>query len=71
MIESIELTVTGMKCGGCETNVSGALTALDGVSEVSASSKTNTVNITFDPEKTMLDDIKKAIAAAGFTVEAA
>ncbi len=70
MIESIELAVTGMKCGGCETNVAGVLTALDGVSEVSASSKDNTVNITFDNEKTTLDAIKEAIAGAGFKVDA-
>lgn len=70
MIECTELTVTGMKCGGCETNVSGVLTALGGVSEVSASSKNNTVNITFDTEKMTLDVIKKAITDAGFTVVA-
>lgn len=70
MIESVELTVTGMKCGGCETNVSGALTAIDGVSSVKASSKENTVSVEFDTDKTNLDAIKNAITGAGFTVEA-
>ncbi len=69
MIESVVLTVTGMKCGGCETNVIGVLTAIEGISQVNASSKQNTVSVEFDTEKTDLDVIKKAIDGAGFTVE--
>ncbi|MDP2904310.1 MAG: heavy-metal-associated domain-containing protein [Methylovulum sp.] len=69
MIESVVLTVTGMKCGGCETNVVGVLTAIEGISQVSASSKENTLNVEFDTEKTDLDVIKNAIAGAGFTVD--
>ena len=68
MIESIDLTVTGMKCGGCETNVINTLKALDGVAEVKASSKENNVFIEFDNDKIQLDALKQAIVAAGFTV---
>jgi len=70
MIESVKLTVTGMKCGGCEANVSSALTALEGVSGVNASSKDKTVSVEFDPEKTDLAAVKKVIAGAGFMVGA-
>lgn len=68
MIESIVLAVTGMKCGGCETNVSGVLKAVDGVANVGASSKDNSVSIEFDNEKTSLAALKQAIAGAGFDV---
>lgn len=69
MTESVELTVTGMKCGGCETNVKTKLYAIEGVLAVNASSKDKTVTVDFDPEKTGLDAIKAGIAEAGFTVE--
>jgi copper chaperone len=70
MIESISLTVIGMKCGGCEANVKTNLNAIEGVLSVNASSKGNEVWVEFDTERTNPDVITKAIIAAGFTVEA-
>ena len=69
MTESVELAVTGMKCGGCETNVKARLNAIEGVLAVNASSKEKKVNVEFDAEKTDLDAIRAAIVEAGFTVE--
>lgn len=69
MTESVSLTVTGMKCGGCETNVTSKLQAIDGVLSVNASSKDKQVNVEFDAGKTSLDAITEAIVEAGFTVE--
>ena len=69
MIESVILTVTGMKCGGCETNITGKLEAINGVISASASFKDNVVSVEYDNEKTSLDTIKNAITDAGFTVE--
>jgi copper chaperone len=69
MTESVELTVTGMKCGGCEANVKAKLSAIDGVLTVNASSKEKQVKVEFDGEKTGLAAIKAAIAEAGFKVE--
>ncbi len=71
MTESVSLTVTGMKCGGCETNVSTKLQAIDGVLSVHASSKDNEVKVEFDADKTSLGVITDAITDAGFTVETA
>jgi len=68
MIESVVLTVTGMKCGGCETNVRDKLEAIDGVLSVKSSHKDKEVRVEFDPEKTSLDAIKEIITGAGFTV---
>ena len=39
MLESNVLTVTGMKCGGCETNIKEKLQAVEGVSSVTPSFK--------------------------------
>ncbi len=69
MSESVLLNVTGMKCGGCETNVKGKLQGLAGVVSVEASSKQNTVEVEYDENQTSLDEIKQAILAAGYQVE--
>ena len=70
MIESVLLTVIGMKCGGCEENVTRTLKAIDGVLSVNASSKEKNVTVEFDAEKISLDVITAAIINAGFSVEA-
>ena len=69
MTESVILTVIGMKCGGCESNISEKLKAIDGVLSVKASHKDNEVSVEFDADKTSRDDIEDAISDAGFTVE--
>jgi copper chaperone len=69
MTESVVLTVTGMKCGGCENTVKEKLHAVDGVSSVTASFKGNEVVVEFDSDKVNLDAIKSVITQAGFTVE--
>lgn len=69
MIESVVLSVSGMKCGGCETNVTAKLNAVDGVLTVQASSKDKTVSVEFDSEKTSLAAITDVIQAAGYLVQ--
>ena len=69
MSESVVLTVNGMKCGGCESNISGKLSAIEGVLSVKASHKDNEVSVEFDAEKTSLDVIEDTIEDAGFTIE--
>ena len=69
MIESVVLTVTDMKCGGCETNITGKLEAINGVISVKASFKDKEVSVEYDKERTSLDTIKDTITGAGFTVK--
>ncbi|MGZ4958045.1 MAG: heavy-metal-associated domain-containing protein [Methylomonas sp.] len=69
MSESASITVTGMKCGGCENTVTTKLTALSGVLSVKASHADKRVDVEFDPSQVDLDDIEDAITDAGFTVE--
>lgn len=68
MTELASLTVTGMKCGGCENNVTTKLKSLAGVKSVTASSKNQEVKVEFDGEQTSLKAIAQAIADAGYTV---
>ena len=68
MIESASLIVTGMKCGGCENNVTTKLKTLAGVKSVTASSKEKQVNVEFDADLTSLKVIAQAIEDVGYTV---
>ncbi len=68
MIESASLTVTGMKCGGCENIVTAKLKGMDGVKSAVASSKDKAVKVEFDATKTSLKVIVQAITETGYTV---
>jgi copper chaperone len=68
MSESIKLTVEGMKCGGCETNVTTKLKSLPGVIGATASSKSKEVTVEYDTEKVNLTQIAQAISDAGYKV---
>ncbi|PSP28703.1 heavy metal transporter [Halobacteriales archaeon QH_2_65_14] len=61
--------VTGMSCGGCESNVENSLTTLSGVSRVEADHETETVEVVADDDVST-DDITAAIEDAGYDVEA-
>jgi len=69
MTESVSLTVTGMKCGGCENNVTTKLSALSGVISVKASHQAKEVIVEYDPLQIDLDEIEDTILGAGFIVE--
>jgi copper chaperone/Cu+-exporting ATPase len=68
MSETLQLTVTGMTCGGCEKAVQRALTQIDGVEDVSASHAANLVGITYDPDKVTRAMMKERIEALGYDV---
>lgn len=69
MSESINFTVAGMKCGGCENSLTNKLMALDGVESVLALHQQKRVELRFDPSKISVDDLEDAISDAGFKVE--
>ena len=68
MTEILQLTVTGMTCGGCETAVKRTLQQLAGVDDVKASHADNLVGVTFDPDKVDAATIKGRIASLGYEV---
>lgn len=67
-MESSKIRVDGMTCGGCVASVQRAVNALGGVSRVDASVPDATVTVDFDPGRTTLDAVKRAIEEAGFDV---
>ena len=68
MSETLQLTVTGMTCGGCENAVRRALEQIAGVEEVTASHVANLVGVTFDTSKVTPSALKARIEALGYVV---
>jgi copper chaperone len=64
------LKVTGMSCGGCASNVTRALVAVDGVHEVQVALSANEVTVHFDEKFTSLDQLKQAVVEAGYGIGA-
>ena len=68
MSESLQLTVTGMTCGGCENAVKRAVSKLAGVEAVSADHHANLVDVEFDPARVTPQAIRAEIEAIGYDV---
>jgi copper chaperone len=68
MIETLTLTVTDMKCGGCEANITEKLKAISGIISVAASAKNNEISLEYNNELTDIDTIKATIIATGFGI---
>jgi copper chaperone len=68
MSESLQLTVTGMTCGGCENAVKHAVSKLPGVESVIADHHANLVGVEFDPSQVTPQVIRAEIEAIGYDV---
>ncbi len=68
MSEKIIIRVGGMSCVRCSAAVEHALRALDGVSSVAVSYASGRAEVEYDPEKTNIKKMGKAIKSAGYEV---
>ncbi len=66
--KSTTLDVKGMTCGDCETKVSTALKAVDGVNDVTVDHSTGKALVTYDADLVTMDMMKMAVKTAGFKV---
>jgi copper chaperone len=62
--------VTGMTCGGCISNVTHALKAVSGVSDVNVSLSAGEATVKFDERLTSPEKLKSAVKGAGYGVDA-
>ncbi|MBN8583492.1 MAG: heavy-metal-associated domain-containing protein [Ignavibacteria bacterium] len=67
--KAVEIKTNGMTCTGCENTIKSKVKKVDGVKDVIADFKSQTVKASFDPGKTNPDAIKDAITSAGYKVE--
>ncbi len=65
-MEKVEFKVEGMDCGGCVKSVTRMLNGVAGVTSVDVSLEGAKAAVEFDPAKTSLPDLKRAVERAGF-----
>ncbi len=65
-MENVVIKVGGMSCQGCVKNVTGALSALDGVASVEVSLEGAEARVGYDPAKLSVEALRSAVEDAGF-----
>lgn len=65
-IETVNIRVDGMSCGGCAVAVRIALSRLPGVQKADVKLDTQVAEVTFDSEKVTVEQITEAIKKVGF-----
>ncbi len=68
-VKTVELSVSGMTCGGCENTVTKAVKKLDGIASVEASHQEANTIVSFDTSLVSVEQIRNAIDESGFEVE--
>lgn len=65
------VSIKGMTCSVCENKVKDGVSKVKGVSDVKVSHEQGNAVVKYDPKKTSLPEIQKAVTAAGFEVVSA
>jgi copper chaperone len=65
-METIDLKIEGMTCGGCVKSVTRVLTGVAGVASADVSLEEGRARVTFDPGKAGIDALKQVVERAGF-----
>lgn len=65
-MQTINLNIDGMTCGGCVKSVTRLLEGIHGVSKVEVSLENKTAQIEFDESQTNIDTFIHAIEEGGF-----
>src|SRR3990170_73399 len=67
-LSDLTLPISGMTCASCVSHVEGALKELPGVSNVAVNLATNKANLSYDPQRVNLTDMRRAVEDVGYTV---
>lgn len=65
-METTELKIEGMTCGGCVKSVTRVLTGVAGVASAEASLEEGRARVTFDPGRTGVEALKQIVERAGY-----
>ena len=65
-METVELKVEGMDCQGCVQSVTRMLAGVAGVDKVDVSLEQGSAKVTYDPSKSSVSDMKRAVERAGY-----
>ncbi|NOY16975.1 MAG: mercury resistance system periplasmic binding protein MerP [Gammaproteobacteria bacterium] len=64
--ETVVLDIPNMTCNFCPITIRKALNKVDGVIKAEASFETKTATVSFDPDKTNVEELIKATTNAGY-----
>jgi copper chaperone len=65
-METTELKIEGMTCGGCVKSVTRVLTGVAGVASADVSLEEGRARVTFDPGRTGVEALKQVVERAGY-----
>jgi copper chaperone CopZ len=63
----VKITVDGMTCSACQSNVKKTIKSIDGVSDVEVNLEKRFAYFTYDPQKVKTDQVQKAVNDKGYT----
>ena len=67
-METIQLKIDGMTCGGCVASVTRVVKSVAGVTDARVDLEDGSAEVDFDPSRTGADAIRNAIEGAGYDV---
>ena len=70
VVKSVTVPVSGMSCGSCVRHIRRALDELGGVEASDVNLAAREVTVSFDPQKTGVGAIVRAIRESGYAAEA-
>lgn len=68
-MKSETIKINGMTCSSCANTVEKNVNKIEGIKNANVNFATEKLNVDFDESKTTLEDIKKAVDNAGYSVE--
>ena len=70
-MQTATFKVTGMRCGGCVSNVTDVLKMTEGVGDVTVSLSAGEATVQYDEQLISPDQLKSAVIDAGYGVDTA
>jgi copper chaperone CopZ len=70
-MQNATFKVTGMRCGGCVSNVTHVLKMTEGVGDVTVSLSAGEATVQYDERLASPDQLKSAVIDAGYGVDTA
>ena len=70
-LSELTLPISGMTCASCVSHVENALKELPGISKIVVNLATNKANLSYDPQRVKLDDMRRAVTDVGYAITTA
>ena len=66
VLQTVKMSVNGMVCSACQSNVKKTIKSIDGVTDVEVNLEKKFAVFTFDPKKVKIEQVQKAVNDKGF-----